>query len=276
MVLIGEAETLKECTSKATFFGAQNCLGQLTKDIIKSLVTAVAESNRHSSNSQLDFKPNLPFIDYWQWLVHQNPEDAQRCLLRYLSIVRPLMTISLGKETTSVVRSGLNHSLGLSVYHKVIDIVAEPTIQYYRTGVAEEDGAFINIPHIHPGTDMYGIENLVLRRMYNLTWQLTFLYGHTAIKMLEKWTTTSPSLPSRLELCKEIVNEVQRIVKRSAEGQEWSRSYQAAIKDLEDFWFDRLKKYVSRHASFSPDQPPEKKNTRVFSNVDYQRLCLMG
>lgn len=72
--------------------------------------------------------------------------------------------------------------------------------------------------------------------------------------MLEEWRDKSLSLPSRLELCTEILSKVTRLVRQTPDGQIWWKNYRNAVKDLMDSWFVRVKEELSSRADFSSNQ----------------------
>jgi len=181
--------------------------------------------------------------------------------------VQPLITISAGKFATSVVRSNFTHGMEIAMSDRIVDIVGKPTIQYYTSSAEDRDeSAFINIPHIHPGRDGYSSDDDKLRRVYHLVWQLTFLYGHVAIQELEKWTEKTPSFPTRLVICKQIVAQVGWGLEKTAAGRKWSSNFEAAMKDLNDSWFATLKKAITDRARSSDSASNDRERANLLMN----------
>lgn len=83
--------------------------------------------------------------------------------------------------------------------------MGRPTIQYFTNPDSGEgldsDDAFINIPHIDPGRDKYGTQDPRLRRVLDMSMQMSFLLGHTAMQVLDNHGQFS----NRRELCVKIL-----------------------------------------------------------------------
>jgi hypothetical protein len=119
-------------------------------------------------------------------------------------------------------------------------IVAKPSIQYYDvdddTGVADEDSAFINIPHIHPGRDKYGPQDLRLRRVLDLTMQYTFLIGHVALEVVDELMQVDTEAPNRKEVCEQVLGRVDALCRDSPPHKRFYENLQQARNDLIEYW----------------------------------------
>ncbi|TKA74126.1 hypothetical protein B0A49_04964 [Cryomyces minteri] len=110
-------------------------------------------------------------------------------------------------------------------------MVGELTIQHYGDGT---DDAFIVIPHIHGGRDKYGGQQIALRRVLDLTWQLTFLAANEAITVVQSHAKDDV-LPTRLQLCKEVLAGIER-TRCTRGGQQFFRVFKEAKADLKALW----------------------------------------
>ena len=99
-------------------------------------------------------------------------------------------------------------------FGSLIDVAGEPTIQHYYDAddsIAEEDAAFINVPHIHLGRDKYSSKNIELRSVYDFTWKASMLLGHVALDVVDRHLVRSKELPKRAQLCAEIIKDYQAL-----------------------------------------------------------------
>ena len=120
-------------------------------------------------------------------------------LKAYFEIVRPLVVVSYGRVVNGVIVSDSEHEQGVRM-DPFIPLVGKATIHYFAD---DEDCAFINIPHIHPGRDKYGLQHIRLRRLLELTMHHTILVAHIAMEVLQKYAGNDDP-PSRKDLCRKI------------------------------------------------------------------------
>ncbi|KAK5138215.1 hypothetical protein LTR08_004911 [Meristemomyces frigidus] len=116
----------------------------------------------------------------------------------------------------------------------LIDIVGEPTVQHYNHGqssLEEEEAAFINVPHIHPGRDMYSSQNIELRSVYDFSWKASMLLGHVALDVVDGHLHENVKLPPRLQLCTEIVEKYSAL-KASKKHTPFFKAFDEAKKGL--------------------------------------------
>lgn len=215
VVFIGKDITLDNFMSESSFLEGGSRAGVLTKDILLRIIGAEAQANDRSASVQA-FNSQMSafcFVDLWPWLWHKNIEQAIWILCQYLRIVRPLICASYSRIVNGIVRSDFQHENGVGM-GAFTPLVAEATIQFYNDpqndDETRENSAFINIPHIHPGRDKYGPQDIKLRRVFELTMYYTFLISHVATDVVDKHYKDSEQ-PTRLEICTEILDEVNKL-----------------------------------------------------------------
>jgi hypothetical protein len=130
--------------------------------------------------------------------------------------------------------------------------VGELTIQYYTehdgSGVSRDDDAFINIPHIHPGRDKYGVQDLELRRVLDMTMQFTFVVGDVTLNVLDEVVNDGLM---RKQLCELIIDRVTRLM-NTRNGRSWTKTFEAAKTALQKKVGDLLQSLCfGRFATYS-------------------------
>ncbi|KAK4501828.1 hypothetical protein PRZ48_007637 [Zasmidium cellare] len=244
IAFIGKDVTLDEYVAESPFIKGSSRAGRLTRDFIHRLVHYEAQANNRVSYEG-PFKPESGpwcFVDLWPWLTHKNKPKAAEFLQNYLQITQPLIAVTYSRPVNELVRSNFQNENGVKM-NTFTSIVGKPTIQYYdydTDGNPDEDSAFINIPHIHPGRDKYGDQDITLRRVFDLTMQYTFLVSDVAIKVVDRWYSQNlPGIdepPKQKELCDQILAEVDRLCSDSDSHKRFFESLEKARKDLLSHW----------------------------------------
>ncbi|KAK4889161.1 hypothetical protein LTR27_011996 [Elasticomyces elasticus] len=236
MVFIGKDITYEEYKSPVAFVDGQSRAGKLTRDFLYRLANWEAQAGKRNWYPD-SFDPSsgpYVFVDLWPWMWHKNVARAAEFLQWYLAHVRPVIANTYSRLVNNVTLANFVHGNGVRM-NRFTDIVGKPTIQYYGTneesGEPDPDTAYINIPHIHPGRDKYGSQVPQLRRVIDLTLQFTFLFGSVALEILQ-----NDEEITRLELCQQIMAEVESLCSDSAPHKRFYDNLQAARLDLETFW----------------------------------------
>ncbi|KAK5018907.1 hypothetical protein BJ546DRAFT_1099832 [Cryomyces antarcticus] len=229
LAMLGKDISLQDYIGRATFLESAGRAGTMTRDFVRRL--ARNEATTHNVTWREDcFRPEIPFADLWPCLKHKLVVDVIDFLRRYLSIIRPLIAVAFSREVTSVARANLKHDFGVRTGN-FVPLVGELTIQHYGD---ETDDAFIVIPHIHGGRDKYGSQQTALRRVFDLTWQLTFLVANEAISVVQSHAKDDV-FPTRLQLCKEVLAGIER-TQYTKGGQRFFRIFEEAKADLKALW----------------------------------------
>lgn len=212
LALVGKDITLEDYVEESSFFDGRSRAATVTKDMIRRLAVAEAESHRDTIPS-VNFDPKMPFIDLWPYLKHYDIIWVISCLRSILSVTRPLVLVSFSREVNAITRADFHHQMGISSRQGLTQLVGEYSIQYY--GVVDENAtvrdpetAFINIVHIDPGNDKYFNQSTGLRRVFDLTWQLTFLVCDIALTVVESYAKGT-SKPSRLDICQQVLDTLE-------------------------------------------------------------------
>jgi hypothetical protein len=174
----------------------------------------------------------------------------QEFIRSLLSAIRPILLVTYSRPVNGIVRANFSHA-SRALSSAFVDRVGELTIQYYTekdgTGRCADDDAFINIPHIHPGRDKYGIQDLELRKVLDMTMQLTFLVADVTLGIVQDFSAISTKI-TRKKLCEIIINSVEsRLLAPS--GRVWSQAFVQAKAELQKKWatsFNRLASENSR------------------------------
>lgn len=239
IVFLGKDVTMGEYISETRYIDGGSQAGYLTRDFISRLVKQ--EARAHGRDWDFNsFDPHLgyfTFLDFWPWLRHKDRAKATELLQDYLGITQPLLVVTFGAQTNAITRANFLNDHGVPI-NKFTQLVAIPSIQFSSVdvnGVGDPDSAFINLPHIHHGSDKYGVQDVTLRRLLDLSLQFTHLIGHTALDILDKYPNVK-SRPNRQRLCEEILAEVERLCTQSRPHINFARALEDARSGLLQHW----------------------------------------
>jgi hypothetical protein len=244
MVLLGEAITLESYVDTTSFLGGNSRSGRVTVDMLSRL----ASTEEHNAGQPWDVRcfqyDHVPFVDLWQWLWRRNTAlpQALSFISQYLSIVRPLIVLTLGRDVASVVKSNLLHDKGLDQLTTMTSVAGELSIQYYQdpdntTLTEDENNAFIAIPHFHPGSDRYHGQavGLPFLEFIDLTWQLSLHVADVACKYLDE---NDVSGQSRKQQCREILQRVEQQRANDPAMQTFMDNFRRAKEAVEEALID--------------------------------------
>ncbi|KAI9004584.1 hypothetical protein BC832DRAFT_614985 [Gaertneriomyces semiglobifer] len=184
--ILGKDITREDYFGCSSFFGGRSRAGHLVKDFLSRL--EAYEKNQMRWDGTFETR-TLSFIDVYPWLVHRNIAAILELVTMYLRITRPLVVLSMGQLPSSCAKANFIHTSGLPSQN-YISQVGIPSIQTYADQDWLFDSAqttppagfsFIMIPHLHPGYDKYGQQPVQLRRVYDLTWQLSIYILNQAL-----------------------------------------------------------------------------------------------
>ncbi|KAF7195293.1 hypothetical protein HII31_03499 [Pseudocercospora fuligena] len=238
LAIVGKDITLSQYVGGLGFFEAKSRAATLTFEIIHGLASREKEFTQgEQSWSSLSFQTELfPFVDLWTWLWHNCEPEAREFLREYVATSQPLITASLSKEVNNVTRANFVHNTGVKS-KQFIDDLGLPTIQFSDSNTTttqyDENSAFINVPHWHPGADKYTSYQQEVRRVLNLTWQATQLYGSMMMDIVDSFLDKNEPLPSRQKLC-EIFMERYNQAQTDDTSKEFFSNFTEAKRDLRD------------------------------------------
>jgi hypothetical protein len=149
-----------------------------------------------------------------------------------------LITATFSRAVNGFISANFAHEFGLPAT-SFTDCVGVPKIQHFSDpdsnhGI-DPDEAFINIPHIHHGRDKYGAQDWRLRRVLDMTMQMTFLVGHIAMQTLDQQERCAEDQPTRLELCQSVMSALDDHLASDA-GMRFKLNFDQAKLELRE-WF---------------------------------------
>lgn len=218
LVFIGKDTTVDDYVNATWFIDGGSRAGRIVRDALHRVTRYEAEAHNRDFSAR-NFDPHRGawcFIDMWPWLKKNDAVQARKYLRDYMQITQPLVSISYGVQTTSVVRANFLHDRGLKYYRNFTRAVGEATIQYTAVdadGEPDESTAFINIPHLHPGLDRYGPERVEVNRLMDLTMQYTILMGQAALDIVDGMHQQMDLVLSREKICQHILKAVKKVCK---------------------------------------------------------------
>lgn len=166
-----------------------------------------------------------------------------------MSIARPIFAVTYSRSVNGMVRANFGHA-ATALSTTFTTRVGDLSIQYYTkndgTNHNLDDDAFINIPHIHPGRAKYGIEDIELKKVLDLTMQLTFLVGQITLETIDKFSIQQPVI-SRKQLCEKILSGFHTRMGTS-NGQVWSKAFLDAKSALQKKWATKFNRKASEDA----------------------------
>lgn len=234
LAFLGKDITYTDFTRAKSFWDGGSQAAEVTNGILQRTVDSEADSHDRGYLRVIRDQLSLwCFADLWPWLWHKNSEQAMFFLARYMNIIQPIIAVSYSRPVNAITRADFIHNNGVSMsgMSPFTEIVARPSIQFYHHADisgdrSREECAFINIPHIHPGRDKYGEQDVRLRRLLEITMQETFVIVDLTLKALAQHAKDKVPL-SRLDLCKEILREHESL-KQVAAYKTFSDSLDAA------------------------------------------------
>ncbi|KAK8028878.1 hypothetical protein PG991_005934 [Apiospora marii] len=245
MVFIGKDITIEDYVNQRGFMDGKSRAAMLTKGLLRHLARHEMErldlDEEEEWTGDFDTDNLFPFFDLWPWLKHVRLDIAVDFLRQYLAIVRPLIVNAYSKPVSSITRANFLHEFGLP-RSSLVEHVGELTIQYYsstswvneRCDGPDPDTAFINIPHLHPGFDKYGEQPVELRRVFDMTMQLTFLVASAAMDVNEELLNSGEKL-NRFDICEKVLEQVNATLHTTSEGQTFSDAFRDAKHDLQNY-----------------------------------------
>ncbi|KAK4542301.1 hypothetical protein LTR36_006954 [Oleoguttula mirabilis] len=240
VVFVGKDQTYDEYLAPKPFVHGKSRAGNLTKDFFYRLVHWEAMAHKRAFYPEAFDPTSGPycFVDLWPWLWHKNIVCAAEFLQWYLNFVRPIIAATYSRLVNNVTLANFRHGNGVRM-NNFTSAVGKASIQYYdhndETGEPDENSAFINIPHIHPGRDKYGSQHPALRRVLDLTIQYTFLFGDVTMQVLDEYDFANlldDDKPSRKQLCEEILVRVESLFTDSPPHKRFYESFQSAREEL--------------------------------------------
>ncbi|KAJ3022268.1 hypothetical protein HKX48_006579 [Thoreauomyces humboldtii] len=163
------------------------------------------------------FQGLLPFVDLYPWLIRHWLAIAERFLSEYLRIVQPWITVTFSQEVSRLLARGFafwgSFQGAQTNVGDFLDMVGIPQLAHYDarwvTSEATPEGSYdagftVLVPHYHPGRDKYGDQHPTLRRVFLLTWEVTFVTLDVALTHLST-NNTAADTKSVKAICGEIV-----------------------------------------------------------------------
>ncbi|KAK9417713.1 hypothetical protein SUNI508_01470 [Seiridium unicorne] len=249
MVWLGKDITLQDYMLEVGFLDGESRAASLAKIMLEHLARSELSSLGYSDEWYGRFDSEIfCFYDLWPWIKHEDLIVVVDLLREFLSITRPLIVNTFSRPVNHIIRANLVHQMGLP-QGAFTDHVGELTIQYYdppdwtvsENASPDPNTAFINIPHIHPGRDKYGSQEVELRRVIFMTMQLSFLVGSIALDVNEQ-QATSPYTPTRLALCQLVLQKVKFQLESTESGREWKDKFENAKIDLKKHFAKQVTK----------------------------------
>ncbi|KAK6075089.1 hypothetical protein SCUP515_06140 [Seiridium cupressi] len=249
MVWLGKDITLQDYMLEVGFLDGESRAASLAKIMLEHLARSELSSLGYSDEWYGRFDSEIfCFYDLWPWIKHEDLIVVVDLLREFLSIARPLIVNTFSRPVNHIIRANLAHQMGLP-QGAFTDHVGELTIQYYdppdwtvsENASPDPNTAFINIPHIHPGRDQYGAEEVELRRVIFMTMQLSFLVGSIALDVNEQ-QATSLYTPTRLALCQLVLQKVKFQLESTESGQKWKDKFENAKIDLKKHFAKQVTK----------------------------------
>lgn len=219
IAIIGKDITYDNYVRELSFFKGKSQAATMWRDILVQFAKMESEyiEGVVSFHSQAFSTLIYPFVDLWNWLWHwpESQEQAAAFLCRYLSRTRPIITATMSREVNGFTLCNFNDSVGVQG-KALLDLVGQPTIQYCDEdttsgGSYNPDLAFINVPHIHPGSDKYTAHQTELRRVAFLAWAKTQVIASIAMRQIDAIVAKDQPFPTRLALCQSVLAELANL-----------------------------------------------------------------
>ena len=233
-VFLCKGVALSDYMREKSFWNGGSRGGLLTKELLQRIVEGEAQSNgRNGPHYTLRPEGSIwCYADFWPWLWHKDEPPASDLLRSYLSIVRPLVTISYSRIVNAHVMADFadKKEIGMSTFAETIGDI---TIQYYNdpskamSAQDRENSAFLNISHIDPNRDKASDHDVRLRRLLDVSMMKTFVVLDVAMSVIDRHSRDEHA-PTRLQLCREISEEVDRLRCESEEHQTFFAAFEDA------------------------------------------------
>lgn len=209
LLCIGRDVTLERYVKHRPFFGGPAQAARLTTRILERLAQTEGDTFGRFWED-LAWQPYIPYVDLWPCLIHEEIDIVITWLRQYLIYVRPLVVVSFGCQVTAVTRSNLRHQYEINQSKdKITKAAGELSIQHYDGDDTNDESAFINVPHLHPGVDKHFSQPLERRRVLDMTWHITLLAADIGMSLLDRYASEGVT-KTRRQLCNEIVDRIYR------------------------------------------------------------------
>jgi hypothetical protein len=238
LAVLAKEITCEQYLEETAFFGSNARAGYLVHDFLSRFIRT-EESNAGVLWSSLGFQPrHIAFATFWPWLWHSHTtlNAAIHFTRRYLSMVRPLVVATFGRQVTSIVRANLNNETSLPFGLGLSSVVGEITIQYHGLE-GDEHSAFLAVPHIDPGFEKYVDFNLnqILLRFMDLTWQITLHLADEARKLLGQ-DYANGITRSRKAKCIEILRRINHLRASDPDTRAFMDNFRKVGNELHSGW----------------------------------------
>ncbi|TPX60186.1 hypothetical protein PhCBS80983_g01889 [Powellomyces hirtus] len=147
--------------------------------------------------SPSEFSPEfISFANLWPYLRHKERRFVMELLRFWLSLVQPLVTVSMGRDPTAVLSAHFAHPYGIPTEDYLDHVgtirrcsfapltwTTDDNVDTYPAG-----SSTLVIAHYDPGYDKYQVmgPGLEIRRVMDFTWMLTVFAADTAQKRLRR------------------------------------------------------------------------------------------
>ncbi|KAG9672577.1 hypothetical protein KCU99_g542, partial [Aureobasidium melanogenum] len=227
MVVMGDDLPLHALEQPLNFWFQKARSAQMMKDFFSRLMAYEQDrSDWHPLRMDPLVKAGvLPFIDHCYWPNTTNlREECIAHTRSYFEASQPLLALTLGVMTNRFVRanfvgtydSSIRNLLGelrnftIQYYTEPGEIVAVPRKAPKAANPINTEHAFIQMPTFHPGTDRYGAGSTALRRVFDINFWKVCLALDVTLDILYRVENDSSFRPSRLKICRLILDHVER------------------------------------------------------------------
>lgn len=212
LILVGDDITRDDYVNAKTFLRGGSQAGNSSFDYLDRLTRLESDNALPTERPGLDTSP-FPFVDLWQWLWQHDLAEATTFLRQYFRITRPIIAVSFGRGVNKITKANLQDEYSTRI-HAFSTMVGDLTVQYYdvdESGQPVGESAFINIPHIHPGRDKHSSNNLLFRRVMDLTWHKTFLVASVAMDLIDDFVGRGEQKLHRAQFCADVIRRVNEL-----------------------------------------------------------------
>ncbi|KAG9557278.1 hypothetical protein KCU71_g10969, partial [Aureobasidium melanogenum] len=227
MVVMGDDMPLHSLENPLNFWYQKARSAQMMKDFLSRLMAYEQDrSDWHPLRMDPLVKAGvLPFIDHCYWPNTTNlREECIAHTRSYFEASQPLLALTLGGMTNRFVRTNFVSKYDQSM-RSLLGELRNFTIQYYTepgevtadygkaptaANLIKPEHAFIQMPTFHPGTDRYGPGSTALRRVIDINFWKVCLALDVTLDILYRVENDSSFQPSRLKICRLILDHVER------------------------------------------------------------------
>lgn len=214
LIIVGKDITYRDYKRGKTFFEGRSQASNLARDFLTGHIKLENAMHRRNLPSYSNFDSTVfPFANLWPWLKHKGKGTAAEYLAEYFRIAQPIVAATWSREVNELTMANFVHEGGIRA-DSFLNEIGEPKLRYYEVledGTVMEDTGFINIPHYHHGNDKYTSNNQALRRVMDLTWQMTEIICSVAMDVLDEYLNNNEELPPRGQLCTGIIKRFHRL-----------------------------------------------------------------